>query len=506
MDIILKQKSNIIAAGTILLLVFLFISLSGTMTSGFHFVDDHEVLTIDRELQSNSLLSVAEAWIRTDIRGNARFRPVYIVHRIAETKVFGTNFKLWSLYNGLLFGLAILSFYLAVRNLKFSIWHSLVFIIAVFIGPQAAVLWRLGPGEGLAMTFLGLSFLFMSFSVGRPPGGMYNLLFIFFIVLASFTKESFLLAVPAVLFLKVSIEARNGQIGFFRAAMRNVSLVIPLIVMGAGLAYIFLFVGTGYASEGQGLGGMTRNVIHSILVLGKVFLYPLILTLALFIYKIIDKKGRNLKPAIEAFVFMILIVFPSILLYSSTGLEERYLLPSTIGLAYLLIIVLDGFKSESLLLSKSVIVVSFLVFIPHFISTVNSAEEFRNDGRETGILLKAIADNVTKEKPVLLIADPVESYELSVSLKTWLATTADMELQGYALVKEDESDDNKAYIEGWNSYFTGNLFDLNGPEPGLLIFLDKKISKRFVESSIINIEENFELDAETRNFALYSLK
>jgi hypothetical protein len=213
-----------------------------------------------------------------------------------------------------------------------------------------------------------------------------------------------------------------------------------------------------------------------------------------------------LKSMIEPIVFILLLVVPNIILYSSTGLEERYLLPSTIGLAYLMLIILDNFRVKSQLLGKAVIAASFIVFVPQFISVRDSAAEFTNDGKETNILLKAISDRATKGKPVVLIADPVDSYELSVSLKTWLAVTCDIQLLGYALVMDDETDDNRVYVDGWNSYFSGNLFEKNGTAPGLLIFLDKRLTKRLAASLVLDFEGSYKPETETLHFALYGMK
>ena len=106
---------------------------------------------------------------------------------------------------------------------------------------------------------------------------------------------------------------------------------------------------------------------------------------------------------------------------------------------------------------------------------------------------------------MLLIADPVESYELSVSLKTWLAVTSDIRLSGYSFVRKDELEANQVYVEGWNSYFSGNLFDNKGMAPGLLIFLDKGLRNRFAESSVLDFNQNYRLLTETSRFALYGL-
>ena len=83
---------------------FLFLILSGSLFSGYQLVDDHEILTIHNQLvsSSNNVLLVSKNIITSDLEATGRFRPFYYIHRILETRFFGTNFLLWHVYTGLL--------------------------------------------------------------------------------------------------------------------------------------------------------------------------------------------------------------------------------------------------------------------------------------------------------------------------------------------------------------------------------------------------------------------
>jgi len=95
----MRHISDKIVILTIVISVFLFLLLTKTVVSGFHFVDDHEIIKIKNELQSSGLVDVAAKWVKEDMFSNTRFRPVYYIIRVFETKLFGSDFQLWQAGN-----------------------------------------------------------------------------------------------------------------------------------------------------------------------------------------------------------------------------------------------------------------------------------------------------------------------------------------------------------------------------------------------------------------------
>ena len=98
-----SKKIDFLIAGVVLSIFwFSLLFLSGTVFSGYHFIDDHEIVILKNDLSkpSNSTLQVLEKWLTKDT--SIRFKPFYIIHRVFEAKIFGTNFIAWSIYTGLL--------------------------------------------------------------------------------------------------------------------------------------------------------------------------------------------------------------------------------------------------------------------------------------------------------------------------------------------------------------------------------------------------------------------
>ena len=199
------------------------------------------------DLKSSSLNTVSTNWVKEDLKNNSRFRPFYYIHRVVETRFLGSDFFLWSVYNGILCCLALIFFYRAMRNMEFGLGESIVFLIITFIGPQSSVWWRLGPGESLGITLIGFSFYFMSKCLYKRNFILNNLLFILFLILASLTKESFLLIIPALIIYKIWNEKIHIWSSLKESVFKNMILVIPLIIFVMELVIIKYYVGITYS-------------------------------------------------------------------------------------------------------------------------------------------------------------------------------------------------------------------------------------------------------------------
>lgn len=484
----MANKEDKIVIISLVLLVFLFLLISKTLNSGFHFVDDHEVIKIKNELKSTSLSTVSENWVREDLNNNGRFRPFYYIHRVVETKLLGSDFFLWSLYDAILFCLALIFFYLAMRNLKFELGESIAFLIITFIGPQSSVWWRLGPGESLGMALLGFSFYFMSKSLYERKYQLYNIPFILFLILASLTKESFLIIIPAITIYKIWNEKIHRWSSFKESLYKNRILVIPLIVFVIEIFIIKYYVGTSYS----GLDTHFFNFVSRLLLTSLHFVKTYLnLVIAGLLILMIRRYLKNPPISINllSLAFFLLIIAPNIVLYAKSGLVERYLLPSSLGLGFFVASIIKGIDKDQLRYRKIVLTIITISFLPFMFSSCSEAIKFSKEGYATKRLLSAVSTNYMKGSQLLVIADPVESYEKSVSLKTYLFYEEEIDLFGYPIVKDDKNADYQGFVDGWKSYFYGNQFENMSRKPALLIFLDNKmVDSFFVKSNLLRNE------------------
>lgn len=83
------------------LLVFLVTIGLGTITSGYHLVDDHEFLEYfyNMKFEGKSVLGLIKAWIVKDL--SWRYEPLYYMNRILSCAVFGINLTGYSVLKSL---------------------------------------------------------------------------------------------------------------------------------------------------------------------------------------------------------------------------------------------------------------------------------------------------------------------------------------------------------------------------------------------------------------------
>jgi hypothetical protein len=498
----MKEKKDFIVAGILVVYVFLFFFITGTLTSGFHFVDDHEVIKIKHNFNESSYLNVTKNWVKEDLHNNGRFRPLYYIYRVAETKIFGSDFTLWSIHNGVLLCIGLLLFYFGMRNMKFQIVESLTALIIIFAGPQSSVWWRLGPGESLGMVLLGFSFYLISNTGQKRNYHLNNLFFVFFLILSSLTKESFLIIVPGMIVLKVWNDKINLWGSFKISVNRNLLLLVPLIVIVIELGIIKYYVGTAYADLDSNLINNLKLVFSASWHFFRTYLNLLIAGIIILAISWVIKKSVK-RPNLFSIVFFLLILVPNIVLYSRSGLVERYLLPASFGLAFLVVIFLSQIEDNKGWFKKTALILIILSFLPAFAKTFVEARKFSREGEDTKELFSAISLNYIKGTNVMLVADPVESYEYSVSLKTYLIYENQIDLYGYCILPIENHEASQSYIDGWKSYFIGRQFENLTKKPELLIFLDKQKVDEFFNASVLLQKDYQSIDLGNTPYALF---
>lgn len=497
----MTDRNDRIVIFAIIASVLLFLFLTGTMTSGYHFVDDHEVIKIKNDLKTSSLTTVCKSWINEDLNTNKRFRPFYFANRVFETYMFGSDFLLWAMYNAILCCLALIFCYLAMRNLNFSSRESILFLIIAFIGPQITVWWRLGPGESLGMMFLGLSFYFLTRSIVTKKYNLNNLIFVFFVILLSLIKESFLIIIPALIVFKIWNEKIYLWSSWKESVYRNLVLIITLIVCAAEVLIIRYYISSTYSVLDKNDVTTLTNVSSTIFRFVRTYLNLILVGIFLFFYARPVRKF-SIKFNIQAFIFFLLILLPNTVLYAKSGMVERYLLPASFGLAFFIVSVINRIDQGSEKLRKAAFIVVVIAFIPYVYNSVAGAIKFTKEGNSTGLLLSAISKNYKDSSQIMVIVDPVK-YEKSVSLKSYLLYEDKIDLYGFMLMKDSLNPVHQVYAEAWKSYFEGHQFENLTSKPDLLIFLDNKLVDGFFNKTGLPLSNYTPINVGTSTFALY---
>jgi hypothetical protein len=458
------------------------------------------------------LTAVAAKWIKDDLK--IRFRPVYYLHRVAECRFFGDNLFLWSLYTGFLAFVTFTLFYLGMRGLRFSTVESLVFSALIFSGPQMAVWWRLGPAETIGIVLLSLCFYFMA--RGRKNFALNSILFSIFLILSSWCKESFTIIIPAFLFLKIWLDVTNLRIGVLACIRKNWVLVAPASVLIVNM-FVILFV-VGKTTMGHaGVGGSVPALMKGILWMfqgGKQLEDIARLTLAMILcgtlcYAIAGKRraitffGRLIAPLI----FALLIIVPNVVLYARSGMYQRYLLPATLGFAFLIIYLMRETRGDYRWLYKIFVFACLFFFtLPHLNTALKHAGAFTREGRETNRLLTSITRNATEHSKLLIVADPVRSFESTYSLRHYLSHSKKGQLYVLGVDYDSRDEVSKALASSWYSSFSGRgIADLPG-SPDLIVFFDSALMRRVIKKNVLDLSRYENLLDTSSRFAVLMKK
>ena len=193
------MKKNIIVLILITLFWFGIAFFSKAMFSGFHLIDDHQIVAIHSDIQKYGLTEGFKKWVLPEVF--QRLKPIRMTHKVLGTYFFGINYTAWSIQTVLAGVITSFMLYLFGLKINFSRKEALLFVFLALAGVQSLVWFHLGYDEMLGMLFLSFSLFYMAKSVYERKK-LYDVLFIIFAFLSSFSKESFVLILPVLIFWK----------------------------------------------------------------------------------------------------------------------------------------------------------------------------------------------------------------------------------------------------------------------------------------------------------------
>ena len=353
----MKLKEHYIALSAMLAIWSALLAVPGTIGSGYHFADDHEIICFSQQLsnKTDTFVSLVRTQVGKDMA--IRFRPFYYFHRIVISSLLGPNFTLWHFYNLILAGMTSFLLYFCAKNLGFGYAECGIIALLTFFGEQAEIWWRLGPNETIGMFMLSLSLYYMSRSASITSiKKSHTILFAIFTILATLCKESFILCIPAIVFWYNSIKKIKSGKHWTETIVDNIPISILLLtIMSIEIISIVFFVGT----EDIGYAGVEKLSIGFFTDAAKDLFFRNGLGVAIIISLIISirlsgrKRSCFLKKIRMPIILLILWILPQIALYAKTGMSSRYLLPATLGLSIFCAYVVRGIRESGMYLALS---------------------------------------------------------------------------------------------------------------------------------------------------------
>ena len=315
------KKSPYLKPLIIFVAFWLFLSfISGVMFSGFHLTDDCNFIRINNAIHNEGFWNTLLNKITYGLE--IRLKPIDYIQRVIRMGLFGTNYTAHSIFVSFLGGLTSFFLYQFAKNQKYSVFESTMLPLLALCGFQSIIWFHLGYDEMFGMFFLSIALLFMGQSINSPRKKLYNTLFILFCSLFSYTKETFILLLPAIVFWKNALEKQTAKISWRLVIKNNKALNLFLLLF---LALDLLFLKFGIKVTNIGYAGFEGiNLPQNIKTFNDFCSLPpqiLSIPLLVFILTLVQKNFDNFKKTINCFfseaytsvVLFVLIVIPQCL-------------------------------------------------------------------------------------------------------------------------------------------------------------------------------------------------
>lgn len=345
-----RKKEAVIVWSFFLLLVFGVVICMGTLTSGFHLVDDWEFAKyVDwMTLEHRSIWDCLKEAVGYDL--TMRFRPLYYINRVLMAAVFGINLTAMSVVKAFEIVVAFVALYYCARQMKCNVVYALLFALTVMVGYQSVVWWKLGPQESydIMMFAIGFYLLLKWLRIGKKWCSFASIAAFF---LMSIYKEPFILLLPFVGLYVLYEEMHGSQVtwkNLWAAIRARLPYLLTLGLVFAMEIFLLVFViGTNnysYVGLDESLTLEEYRQAWSLAAhtdLKWYVRFGTVMGLILLTYwEQVKKLGWEL-------LLTAAIMVPQCVSYSKTSMTERYILPCVLGFAFFFVITGCNLKALS---------------------------------------------------------------------------------------------------------------------------------------------------------------
>ncbi|MDR0768882.1 MAG: hypothetical protein LBE71_03115 [Dysgonamonadaceae bacterium] len=323
------------------------VTLSGSVFSGYHFMDCSGFILWKENLSETSFFECLKNNIEQEMR--IRFRPAWHFNSLVRTWLWGDNMLSQGFYQLFLVICAAFLVYLLGRKINWTHGESLLFAGISLIGTQSAIFYQTLAIETTALIVLLLSWhLILSYfnnCEGRRKS-LYYYGFAFLSVFMALMKENFILFLPASYLFYCMQYNEKYRVGFWKTILQTWKTGLWLLLLTVGCLWAVLtFAGNdfGYA----GMGGVYNLFPY---VKTTVYLYGISGCLLSFLIAVY--LFRNSRINFKKWLFPILlfsaITFPQIIIYGKSNIIDRYLIPAIMGCAGFSIFVYRKTKQQDI--------------------------------------------------------------------------------------------------------------------------------------------------------------
>lgn len=396
----------------------------GTLTSGFHLVDDHEFLrwTYQLKYENGNIFEMMKKWLREDL--SLRYIPLYYANRMLSCYFFGANLIPYSILKALEFMLSVVFLYYCGREMGACKIYSVLFAFTAVIGYQSPVWWKLGPQEAQETVLFSAGFFCMlRYLKSNKKGWMAGSIFLFALMVNY--KESFIILMPFLILYVLYYEinfSENGNValpGILRCIKKRLGYFITLCVLFLiPVLVIVLYVGTNkYGNVGLDSSASIFEYVDGIsrTLEGDFKWYK---RFGMLFCMILLTYWDELKKLWKEMLLTVAFLLPQFIIFGRSGIGERYVLPSAIGFAFFFVCVIPKWKPLSGKRRFIYVLGILLCLAAHGRVMLREADYFRYRGESVTSMLEAVNQMKKEDSNVLSCFRPNEEGNLTINF--WL--------------------------------------------------------------------------------------
>lgn len=434
-----RGREAVLVWSAFAVLVFGVVFFMGTLTSGFHLVDDWEFAKyVDwMTLEHRSLWDCLREAVGYDL--TMRFRPLYYINRVLMAWIFGINLTAMSVVKAAEIVVALVSLYYCARHMKCNMVYAALFALTVMVGYQSAVWWKLGPQESYDIMMFAIGFYLLLKWLGTNKK-WYAFASVGALFLMSLYKEPFILLLPfaGLYVLYEEMAGRKVTVRELWGAVRRrlpYLLSIGLIFVAEMVLIVFVIGTNNYSYVGLDESVTVDQYVQAWSLAAHTDLkwyvrFGVLMLLILLTY------WEHSKKLVWEVLLAAAVILPQCVSYSKTSMTERYILPCVLGFAFFFVIVGCNFRPLSGKRRIVYILCLFLMLAAHGRVVLREAHYFTYRGQSIRTMMESTLELVSgTDRKVLSCFAP--NLEGNRTMYYWFR------LHGYDEVFYWEEDENK---------------------------------------------------------------
>lgn len=419
----------IIALTLAILFIYGILQKSGTITSGYHLADDHELIRMEFGFKNGSALGQSIiGWVVGDFHW--RYRPLYWVERVLGSFFLGSELLYWNYYTAIKGILSFVLLYFTARYFRYGRMVSALLPCVVMLGAQFTPWYRSANQEntGLLLVAFVLCMISVQAFHQKYTAGYYNALIIIGAVLCGLVKESFTLFMPVFIAVKFWLEywedGKEIRKGDFLRCLKNNAVTYGIIILAmlVNIGMILFRVGVdkvSYAgfSKDTPLWVYKQGVKASLFVYMKQYTYAgiLIFFLAVVCYRAIEKK--DIKKYICLGMISVCAMGIQLIAHAKSGMWERYMIPYMVAYAVAFVLLAYRFFEKDRIQKLVFYAILFWLVGGGIKTAYENSVSYAEDGRNTNQFLNELYARTAEDDDILCA---FEAEEFNWAIECWL--------------------------------------------------------------------------------------